>query len=310
MRAVSLERIPSSLRDALDTACRLAGLDQRDAHLIHHYANAVFLLPAENAVARVVRSTQRSGSAQVAVEVTRWATGNHGFPATRPLRDLPAVPVADDVVVTFWAYYPQPAAAAAVTSADLAVLIRRLHDLPAPPVDLPLWRPLMSLEATVRRAPTSSWFSGEDRELVLERIDQVRAGLAALEWPLGQGLIHGDAWAGNLLLDSTHDPARVLLGDWDGVAYGPREIDLAPTWHAASRYGRGQEWVDRFVEIYGYDLAGWAGNEWLMRMRDLMQLTGPLRRASPGNAFEAALRQRLDGIRSGRPAVWRPLTGT
>jgi len=306
---VPSEPVPAALREALDDACQQVGLDQRDARLIHHYANAVFLLPAENAVARVARSSSRGQAAQTAVEVTRWATDVHGYPATRPLADLPAALVADDVVITFWSYYEQPAEQAPVTSADLARLIRHLHALPAPPTQLPPWRPLVSLETTVLKAPTSAAFTEADRELVLARIDEVRDDLSSLDWPLGQGLIHGDAWAGNLLVDSTSDPVRVVLGDWDGVAYGPREIDLAPTWHAATRYGRGQEWADRFSQVYGYDLAGWPGCDVLLQMRDLMQLTGPLRRATPGSRYEQALRQRLEGIRSGSTTVWHPLTG-
>jgi hypothetical protein len=45
-----------------------------------------------------------------------------------------------------------------------------------------------------------------------------------------------------------------------------------------------------------------------MAMRDLVQLTGPLRRAGDRPEFAAALRQRLGGIRRGdTEAVWRAL---
>jgi hypothetical protein len=41
---------------------------------------------------------------------------------------------------------------------------------------------------------------------------------------------------------------------------------------------------------------------------DLVQLTGPLRRARDNPNFAAALRQRLDGIRNGdAQATWRAL---
>ncbi len=40
---------------------------------------------------------------------------------------------------------------------------------------------------------------------------------------LGLGFIHGDAYPGNTLWDGE----RVRLGDWDEVARGPRELDLA-----------------------------------------------------------------------------------
>jgi hypothetical protein len=293
----------------VDVACRQVGLDPRDAWLIHHYANVVFHLPVEGAVARVARSSGRPEAAQTAVEVTRWLVDEHGFPATRPLPGLPAIPVTDDVVVTFWTHYPQPSPAPEPTSADLGSLIRRLHDLPPPQVELPPWRPLTSLETTVRSAQPTAVFTEQDQVWVLEQIRQVRAGLDGLEWSLGYGLIHGDAWAGNLLTDVVSGPPRFVLGDWDAVAYGPREVDLAPTWHAASRYGRGHDWADDFAEAYGYDLTNWPGHGLLMQLRDLMQLTGPLRRATPGSLYERALQQRLTGIQACSSGVWQPLTG-
>jgi hypothetical protein len=38
---------------AMRHACATAGLDTTGAKLIHHYSNAIYLLPAHNAVARV-----------------------------------------------------------------------------------------------------------------------------------------------------------------------------------------------------------------------------------------------------------------
>lgn len=43
----------------------------------------------------------------------------------------------------------------------------------------------------------------------------MRAAIAVLDWPLGTGLIHGDAWAGNLLSCPGRPPAGAVLGDWD-----------------------------------------------------------------------------------------------
>jgi aminoglycoside phosphotransferase (APT) family kinase protein len=102
----------------------------------------------------------------------------------------------------------------------------------------------------------------------------VRRELAELDWPLGEGLIHGDAWAGNLLWDTATTPPRAVVCDWDRVSWGPREIDLIPTWHAAVRYGRDEAWIQDFIKHYGYDLRDWAGYPTLLAMRDLAQLPG------------------------------------
>jgi hypothetical protein len=39
-------------------------------------------------------------------------------------------------------------------------------------------------------------------------------------------------------------------------------------------------------------------------MRDLMQITGPLRRAHPGTVFQAALRQRVLGLMRSDDTPW------
>ena len=103
-------------------------------------------------------------------------------------------------------------------------------------------------------------------------------------------------------------PAGVVLSDWDWVSAGPREVDLIPTWHAAVRYGRTPRWVSDFVDQYGYDLAQWDGYAVLMAMRDLVQLSGPIRRARDSEPHRRALRQRLGDLRSGDTAsTWNAL---
>ncbi|WP_194908762.1 phosphotransferase family protein [Catenulispora rubra] len=134
----------------------------------------------------------------------------------------------------------------------------------------------------------------------------MRERLADVEWHLPPGLVHGDAWAGNLLADSR--TGGLLLGDWDWVSSGPREIDLVPTWHAARRYGRDDAWSSAFAHEYGYDLTGSPGYEALMHMRDMMQLTGPLRRARSDQQYFTFLRQRVSAIRAGdRSSQWSTL---
>ncbi len=99
-----------------------------------------------------------------------------------------------------------------------------------------------------------------------------------------------------------------MLGDWDWVSAGPREIDLIPTWHAAARYGKPASWVSEFTSHYGYDLARWEGYPVLLAMRDLVQLSGPIRRARDSEPHRQALRQRLDSLRCGdTTSVWTAL---
>jgi hypothetical protein len=190
----------------------------------------------------------------------------------------------------------------------VAVLLRLLHRAGTPPVPLPAWIPLASLEATVGDSQVSAALTDAERAWIMARINSVRGEISVLDWPLGIGLIHGDAWTGNLLSYPDSPPIGVVLGDWDWVSAGPREVDLIPTWHAVARYGKPPCWTSDFTSQYGYDLGQWAGYPVLMAMRDLVQLTGPIRRAAESDRHHRALRQRLDDLRSGEPApIWRAL---
>ena len=292
---------------AMRRAAAAAGLDTAGTRLIHHYSNAIYLLPAHNAVARITYGHDAAERVARSQAVTSWLVQEQQFPATQPLERTSPVTMGT-TVVSFWAYYPQPENASPLTSGHLAVLLRLLHQAGTPPVALPAWVPLASLHATVADPVLSAVLTGDERTWIMARISEVREKIAGLDWPLGTGLIHGDAWAGNLLSCPGASPAGVVLGDWDWVSAGPREIDLIPTWHAAARYGKPASWVTDFTSRYGYDLARWEGYPILMAMRDLVQLTGPIRRARDSGPHRQVLRQRLGSLRrADTTSVWTAL---
>jgi hypothetical protein len=41
--------------------------------------------------------------------------------------------------------------------------------------------------------------AADDLRWLLDHVDEVRAHVLALDSPLGHGVVHGDAWAGNVL---------------------------------------------------------------------------------------------------------------
>lgn len=292
---------------AMRQASAAVGLDSAGARLIHHYSNAIYLLPAENAVARITYGRDASVRVTASQAITRWLSRERQFPATQPLGARNPV-IVNSAVVSFWAYYPQPEDLSSLTSGHLAVLLRLLHHAGTPPISPPAWVPLESLHATVQDPLLSAALTDEERTWILARIAEVRDQIAGLDWPLGTGLIHGDAWAGNLLSSPGTFPVGAMLGDWDWVSTGPREVDLIPTWHAAVRYGKPTSWVSDFTSRYGYDLGQWDGYPALMAMRDLVQLSGPLRRARQSGPHRALLRQRLDSLRRGdTTSLWRAL---
>ncbi len=294
------------LRQALEHACRERGLSASGASLIHHYSNAVYLLPEEQVVARLTRggSAERVRKTQT---ILGWLTEHTSVAATAPRPATEAVVVDDKTTVSFWTYYPQPDNGPDFTSTHLARILHDLHDVEQPPITVDRWHPLTSLATVLADPEYTQTLTPSDLAWLHDTVADVQQRVLALDSPLGHGLIHGDAWAGNLLWDTASGPDAAVLGDWDWVSHGPREVDLVPTWHAARRYGKNQDWTNTFAQIYAYDLATWPGSETLLHMRDLMQITGPLRRARDGSVFAEALRQRLDGIRSGSGETWRGL---
>ncbi|MFX0578240.1 phosphotransferase family protein [Nocardia nepalensis] len=289
---------------ALSQACEARGLDSTGAELIHHSSNAVYVLPRHAAVGRVSTNEADPDRPRRTYAVTQWLTARHKFGATAPLPNVEPVRV-NGYTVGFWQYYPQLPDTSGPTSKELGGLLRSLHDLPTPEIELQRWTPLASLRGALLEDRATGTISDKERSWLLRRIDEIRKELSELDWPLGVGLIHGDAWAGNLLWDSRTNPVRAILGDWDWVSIGPREVDLIPTWHAAVRYGRDETWVQNFIEEYGYDLSQWSGYRVLLDMRDLVQVTGPLRRATASAEHADRLQQRIDDIRAGnRTTSW------
>jgi hypothetical protein len=133
--------LPAVAASALQRAAERCGLDPSGARLIRLFATAVFHLPAADAVARIalVTSTDTVTRLATSVRATRWLV-EIGFPTVEPLPvDQPLT--SHGCAVTFWRYLLQSGSEPG--PADLARLLRRLHQLDPPPVPLPTahWSP-------------------------------------------------------------------------------------------------------------------------------------------------------------------------
>ncbi len=199
--------------------------------------------------------------------------------------------------VTFWRYYPQegrerPPAAA------LGAMLRQLHHLAPPPVGLSPYRPLQTLGDTIEH---STAIPDEDRDWLAIRRAELLDLYESLNFPLGMGFIHGDAYPGNTLWDGD----RPLLGDWDEVGIGPRELDLVNT-HQGVRLGRSAAERQRFTDTYGYDVTAWPGFSVLREMRDLHTLASYIRLADGGDDYaREQLAFRLSTLKAGEDqAPW------
>jgi aminoglycoside phosphotransferase (APT) family kinase protein len=297
---------PPNLDEIVASACDQAGIVARCMRPLRHFANAVYLVEADRpVVARVAYRPGVISRAHTAVSVARWLV-RQGFPATHPV-ELPAgrqQPIVcssatAEIAVTFWTYYPQQRCQTAPTVEDIATIARQLHSLDAPVTPLDLYEPLRSLRRDVR----DSHLDNRTRQWLDRRIEELLDAYRDLEFPLGVGLIHGDMYVGNLLCaDQT---GGVVLGDWDSVCIGPREIDLAPTYTSA-RFGLDDDTIGRFATAYGYDLRTWAGYPTLRAIRELSTLTALIRLAPTDNRAAQELHYRLRTLRDDdRAAIWK-----
>ena len=278
---------------ALHHAGRRSRLDARGARLIRLFATAVYHLPAADAVARVAPETSPESASRLAtsVRVTRWLA-DAGFPSVEPLPvDQPVE--ADGCVVTFWRYLPQ--VGPEPCPADLGHLLHELHRL-QPPLALPDYQPLGSVREAIK---SSHAISEDDRSWLTRRCEQLLGAYRQLDFVLPAGLIHGDAWRGNLLRGRN----RVVLADWDAVSSGPREIDLIPTLQAR-RFGLPEAERDAFVAAYGRDIRTWAGYPVLRDIRELSTLAALLRDSHAGAAGLRELQTRLRSLRTGDDRQW------
>jgi len=291
---------PSHYQAALRAACTAAALDSRDAAVLHIRANAVYYLPHENVAARIRYAPTGRGAilerATAAVEVTRWLR-QENFPATEPL-DIDQPIVLPEHVATFWQYVTATSDDWRDT-ATLGRVIRALHQLPPCPATIPAAKPLGSLRADLE---SSTAVPAEAREWLLTRAGELEGRYQHSSSELGTGLVHGDAHTGNLL----PAPHGVLLGDWDSVSYGPRELDLIPT-SLGYRFGRPQSEWQAFCAAYGIDPSKLPSLDLLQQLRELRALAAYVRNADIPS-FRKELVKRITGLRNRDQATrWQAL---
>ncbi|WP_373290066.1 phosphotransferase family protein [Longimycelium tulufanense] len=264
------------------------------ARPLREHGSAIYLLPEDGVIAKINRTDDDRQRASTAVAVARWLVAEQGFPATEPAAvDQPVVVDHLGATVTFWRYYPQ-GRQPAPTAGPLGALLARLHSLGNPPVSLRPYPPLYALGAVLERAST---LPESDRTWLLERRAELIEQYISLDSPLGHGFIHGDAYPGNTVWGADN---QVLLGDWDEVAQGPRELDLANTYQGGMRFGRTEGELREFSEAYGYDPTKWSGFAVLIAMRDLHTLASYIRLAEAGNESKRCeLIHRISTLRAG-----------
>ena len=101
-----------------------------------------------------------------------------------------------------------------------------------------------------------------------------------------------------------------MLGDWDHVAVGPREWDLAQVFYASQRLGYPpREDLESFGAAYGWDPRDWPGLATLIAVREVSGLGTYLRNAPTQPFARRELAMRITTLQAGdHSARWnRPL---
>jgi Ser/Thr protein kinase RdoA (MazF antagonist) len=248
-------------RQVLAAAGRKAGVPTAEATLIRDGTNVLYQL-AGDVVARVGPPGSRL-AADRQVRASHWLA-EAGISVVRALDDLDQPTVVGDRPVTWWVRLPDHRPA---TPAELGAVLARLHavDLPQP-TGIPPVDPFEGLHETI---VDGTVLPEKDRAWLCSLAKRLRREYMALVPELPQGVIHGDAWQGNVVVPRVSG-VPVLL-DLDHIGIGPREWDLVSlavdyTDFARITYSDYQD----FVRAYGgYDMTTWPGYRTLATTREL-----------------------------------------
>jgi Ser/Thr protein kinase RdoA (MazF antagonist) len=224
------------------------------------------------------------------VAVARWLA-DEGYPAARLVTDAEQPIVIEDHPVTFWEGLADGDTYA--TTAEMGVLLRRLHDLEPPPFSLPQLHPFDKVASRLKRAAIPESTRAFLRSMALD----LEAEYGRLTFSLPSGHLHGDFNVGNVLRDNAGHPWVI---DLDEFATGPREWDLMQTamyydsfgWHTQTEYAD-------FVASYGFDIREWAGYPVLRSVRELLMVTWLSQNAGANPRAADEVEKRVATLRSG-----------
>ena len=281
-------------RSVLEAAGAQLGVPVHDARLLRLHSNASFALPSARLVARIATNPAARDRVAASIAVTRWLA-DRGFPCVVPA-DIDGQPLmVAGYVVSFWLHVATTGTPAP-TGADIGKLLRDLHAQGDPPCPLRRFAdPFGSVASALGEAPGS--LSQASRLWLDDRIAWLRGQWSSMDFPLHAGLIHGDAHINNLMRATS---GKVILGDWDHVATGPREWDLIQLPYMHRRFGRAsQSDMEAFSRAYGWDIRRWPGLDTLIAIREITGLSPYIRTAGTKPFSRQQLAYRLQTLQAG-----------
>jgi hypothetical protein len=281
------------------TAAQVLGLDPTGRTLIKFTNNAVLYLPHAATVLRIAGSATVGDRAARVVRVAKLLQYEH-VPAVRLRAEVNYLLTVRGHEVTVWDVVDP---VRKPTPEDLAGLLLAMHRMPLAEGELPGWDPVAGIRQRIRSA---TGVSDGILEFLITECDSTAAELANLghfDPLLPAGIIHGDAFLGNVIVGARGP----VLCDFDSTCWGPREWDLAPVAVGALRFNYGHDLHERFAHAYGVDVTAWKGFIALRRLRELQLVTSVLPVLATNDALRPQWHFRLDSLRSGdEHARWTP----
>lgn len=229
------------MRRSLWEACRRVGIDGRDAQLLRFRRNAVFFLPYAQLAARV--TFEPRARVQAEWRLLRFLDAA-GVRAPRVVCE-PVSCGSATVLLTRW----EERADAPVRWERAGEVAAAAHEalggwrgpLPGGRIDL-----IGQAQDRLRRL-ADRWPDPADVALLGAHLKRLN-GSALSNSPLGEGVVHGDLHADNLLVSAR----GLVLLDWELAGIAPREWDFAAVGCAQRFFGQ-EGAVDAFAAGYGRD---------------------------------------------------------
>lgn len=286
-------------RHVLDDACAQVGLSSVGAVLLRDGENQVYRLPA-----RVVARINKPGQEGVAVReifLGRWLN-DKGLRAVEPL-DVAQPVVVSGHPVTFWHELPPQRPG---TPRQVAKVLKRLHALPVPD-ELKEHKvaPFVRLD---ERITAAQWLSDGDRTWLHGRLMDLQARWDDRPPGLPETVIHGDAWAGNVV---DVEGQGITLMDLERCSAGPPEWDLTSTACRLTSYStlRAAEYAE-YCDAYGADVTQWVGFELFRDIRELRVTCFAAYVAQARSELRDSACDRVKSLRGRngpRPWNWQPI---
>ena len=278
-------------------AAEANGITGRGSRLIRNGSHAIWETPT-GIVARV-GERQTADVAQREVAISRWLD-RHGLRVVRVIEKFHQPTIVEGYPVTWWERLPPHRPA---TPAELGALLRVLHRLPLPAtIELPRLAPFGTIRQKLSNADGAAWISSSDLAWIVNRLAELESQYENAVADIPSGVIHGDAWQGNIAVPHRGEPVVLDLEDF---AVGPQYWDLLPVAVDHTDFARiSRPEYEGFVAAYGIDVTTTSAYRTLADIQELRWTSYVIGKADydPAAAREAA--HRIACMRGEKPKPW------